>query len=114
VAGFIYMLAGATERGESGARISIGPQWMIVWPFDPKATGLSATKKDTGAFILWAGTPYAHLHIMGQPIGTPGEHRAADHASHMPAMNVVDDVAGTTNRRKFRSRGPSVPGQECH
>jgi hypothetical protein len=99
VAGFIYMLAGATERGESDATITVGPQWMIIWPFDPKATGLSATKKDTGAFILWAGTPYAHLHIMGQPIGTPGGHLAAEHASHMPAMNVTEDapdgVAGT-------------------
>jgi len=94
VAGFIYMLAGATERGESGATIKIGPQWMIIWPFDPRTTGLSPTEKDTGAFILWAGTPYAHLHIMGQPVGTPGGHLAADHASHMPAMNVVaDDVA---------------------
>ena len=28
-AGFVYMLAGATERSESGATISTGPQWMI-------------------------------------------------------------------------------------
>src|SRR5712672_1669960 len=49
---------------------------MIMWPFDPKTTGLSATSKDTGAYIMWAGTPYAHLHIMGQPVGTPMEHVA--------------------------------------
>jgi len=93
VAGFIYMLAGATERGESGSTITVGPQWLIVWPFDPKATGLSATKKDSGAYILWAGTPYAHLHIMGQPIGKAVEHLAADHTGHMPAMGVHDGVA---------------------
>ena len=82
--GIVYMLAGATQRSASdpsdktSAPIAIGPQWMIMWPFDPKTTGLSATRKDTGAYIMSAGTPYAHLHIMGQPVGTPMEH-VADH-----------------------------------
>src|SRR5258707_15867613 len=76
------MLAGARQPGVSDpsdktrAPMTIGPQWMIMWPFDPKTTGLSATSKDTGAYIMWAGTPYAHLHIMGQPVGTPMEHVA--------------------------------------
>ena len=43
--------------------ITMGPQWMIIWPFDPKTSGLSATPKDTGAYIMWAGSPYAHVHI---------------------------------------------------
>jgi hypothetical protein len=55
-----------------------GPQWVIVWPFDPATTGLSATRKDTGAYIALAGTPYAHLHIMGRPDATPMEHLSAD------------------------------------
>jgi len=82
--GIVYMLAGATQRSASdpsdktSAPITISPQWMIMWPFDPKTTGLSATRKDTGAYIMSAGTPYAHLHIMGQPVGTPMEH-VADH-----------------------------------
>ena len=79
VAGFVYMLSGATDRGTSGATVKIGPQWMIIWPFDPKATGLSATKKDTGAYIMWPGTSYAHLHINGQPVGKAVQHLAADH-----------------------------------
>jgi len=80
--GIIYILAGATQRSVSDPSdktsppITIGPHWMIMWPFDPKTTGLSATSKDTGAYIMWAGTPYAHLHIMGQPVGTPMEHVA--------------------------------------
>ncbi len=82
--GIIYILAGATQRSVSDpsdktrAPMTIGPQWMIMWPFDPKTTGLSATRKDKGAYIMLAGTPYAHLHIMGQPVGTPMEHLAAD------------------------------------
>ena len=80
--GIIYMLADATQRSSSDPSdktsppVTIGPHWMIMWPFDPKTTGLSATRKDTGAYIMGAGTPYAHLHIMGQPAGTPMEHVA--------------------------------------
>jgi hypothetical protein len=92
VAGFIFMQSGATKRDASGATVEIGPQWMITWPFDPKATGLSATEKDTGAYILWSETPYAHLHIMGQAVGPSTVHLASDHAGHMPAMGVHDGV----------------------
>lgn len=80
--GIVYMLAGATQRSVSASSdqpsppMTIGPQWMILWPFDPKTTGLSATRKDSGAYIMGAGTPYAHLHLMGDPVGTPAEHLA--------------------------------------
>jgi hypothetical protein len=73
VPGITYMLAGATQRSDSdpydstSAPMTIGPHWMIMWPFDPKATGLSAGMKPTGTFIMWAGSPYAHVHVMGSP-----------------------------------------------
>jgi hypothetical protein len=93
-AGFVYMLAGATEPGALGATVKVGPQWMIIWPFDPKTTGFSATRKDTGAYVRWAGSPYAHLNIMGQPVGPPVTHLASEHAGHMPAMAVHDGSTG--------------------
>jgi hypothetical protein len=71
--GIVYMLAGATQRSDtdpydmSSQPIAIGPHWMIMWPFDPKASGLPTTHKATGAYIMWAGSPYAHLHVMGRP-----------------------------------------------
>jgi hypothetical protein len=71
--GIIYMLAGATQRSDTdpydttSPPIPIGPHWMIMWPFDPKTTGLPTTHKPTGAYIMWAGSPYAHLHVMGLP-----------------------------------------------
>ena len=71
--GIVYMLAGATQRSDTDPRdttspaISIGPHWMIMWPFDPKTTGLPVAHKPTGAYIMWAGSPYAHLHVMGRP-----------------------------------------------
>jgi hypothetical protein len=73
VPGITYMLAGAPQRSDSDPNdttsmpIEIGPHWMIMWPFDPKTTGLPTTHKPTGAYIMWAGSPYAHLHIMGRP-----------------------------------------------
>jgi hypothetical protein len=47
--------------------IRVGPHWMIMWPFDPKTTGLPTTHRDHGAYIMWAGSPYAHMHVMGRP-----------------------------------------------
>ena len=73
VPGITYMLAGATQRSDSdpydktSPPITVPPHWMIMWPFDPKATGLPVTHRDTGAYIMWAGSPYAHLHVMGRP-----------------------------------------------
>ena len=73
VPGITYMLAGATQRSDSDPHdttspaITIGPHWMIMWPFDPKTTGLPTTHRPMGAYIMWAGTPYAHVHIMGRP-----------------------------------------------
>jgi hypothetical protein len=73
VPGIEYMLAGATQRSDSdpfdqtSPPIPIGPHWMILWPFDPATSGLPTTHKPTGAYIMWAGTPWAHVHIMGAP-----------------------------------------------
>ncbi len=79
VPGITYMLVGATQRSDSdpydktSPLIPIGPHWMIMWPFDPKETGLPTTHRATGAYIMWAGTPYAHVHVMGSPYGVlPG------------------------------------------
>jgi hypothetical protein len=75
VPGITYMLAGASQRSDSdpfdqtSLPVAIGPHWMIMWPFDAKATGLPVTHRDRGAYIMWNGSPYAHLHIMGSPEG---------------------------------------------
>ena len=73
VPGITYMLAGATQRSDSdpydttSPAITVPPHWMIMWPFDAKTTGLPVTHRDSGAYIMWSGSPYAHLHIMGKP-----------------------------------------------
>ena len=40
---------------------------MVLWPFDAKHCGLPTTVRDAGAWIMFAGTPYAYLHICGTP-----------------------------------------------
>ncbi len=73
VPGIEYMLAGATQRSDSDPfdktdpPIRIGPHWMILWPFDPQTSGLPTTHHPTGSYIMWAGTPWAHVHVMGRP-----------------------------------------------
>jgi hypothetical protein len=75
VPGITYMLAGATQRSDTdpydktSPAISVGPHWMIIWPFDPKTSGLPTGHRDTGAYIMWPGSPYAHVHVMGPPEG---------------------------------------------
>ena len=36
---------------------------------DAKATGLPTKHRDVGAYFMWSGTPYAHMHIMGHSEG---------------------------------------------
>ena len=73
VPGITYMLAGATQRSDSDPHdmtsmpIDVGPHWMVMWPFDPKTTGLPTKHRPNGAYIMYVGSPYAHLHIMGRP-----------------------------------------------
>ncbi|WP_395372534.1 hypothetical protein [Komagataeibacter diospyri] len=71
--GIIYMLSGATQRSDMdpydthSPPITVGPHWMIMWPFDAATSGLPTHHKSTGAYIMWPGSPYAHVHIMGVP-----------------------------------------------
>jgi len=71
--GIEYMLAGGTDwsatdpHATSGTPIKEPPHWMIMWPFDPELTGLPTTAKDTGTWIMYSGTPWAHLMINQRP-----------------------------------------------
>src|ERR1700682_5706131 len=70
--GIAYMLAGGTDWSATdpfatkGTPIKEPPHWMVMWPV-PKDSGLPTTPKDTGTWIMYAGTPYAHLMINGKP-----------------------------------------------
>lgn len=71
--GLIYMLNGATQHSytdpfdTTSPAIPIGPHWMLIWPFDAKAAGIGTVMRDAGTMVMFADTPYAHLHICGSP-----------------------------------------------
>lgn len=74
--GLIYMLKGGSDisatdpwaKPDKGTQyVSSPPHYMVMWPFDAKSSGLSDKPKQTGTWIMWAGTPYAHLMINQTP-----------------------------------------------
>ena len=76
--GLMYMLEGGTDASNSDPYatkptaqndwIKTGPHIMIVGSKDILASYPSGAKPDTSApYVMWAGTPYAHLMV---PIGS--------------------------------------------
>lgn len=74
--GVAYMLSGGSDisANDPWAKIVPGqkfiespPHWMIMWPFTAQETGFSTTPSKKGTWIMFAGTPYAHLMINQVP-----------------------------------------------
>lgn len=74
--GIAYMLSGGSDisANDPWAKIVPGqkfvespPHWMVMWPFDAKSSGFSTTPQTHGTWIMFAGTPYAHLMINQVP-----------------------------------------------
>lgn len=72
--GFAYMLQGGSDISATDPWakpttefVESPPHWMLLWPVDTKATGFPTTPKKTGSWIMWAGTPYAHLMVNQVP-----------------------------------------------
>lgn len=71
--GIMYMFAGGRDWSATdpwatkGTPIVEPPHWMLIYPFDPKSSGLPTGVKMTGTWIMWSGTPYAHLMINQKP-----------------------------------------------
>lgn len=56
------------NKDEPGARrVKEPPHWMIFWAFDAPKTMLPTMPKKFGAYIMFEGTPYAHLMIYQDP-----------------------------------------------
>ena len=43
------------------------PHWMLLTPLDTASTGIPAHPNPGGSYIMFAGTPYAHLMIHQDP-----------------------------------------------
>src|SRR6267143_345982 len=78
VPGISYMAMGGihheTASGEikmtpdsTTHRVKEPPHWMLMWPVDAAVSGLPTKAVPGGAYIMFAGTPYAHLMVYQDP-----------------------------------------------
>ncbi len=77
VPGISYMAKGGAHwekdgkilmKEEPGAKmVNEPPHWMVFWPFDSKASGIPSLPNPGGAWVMFDGTPYAHLMIYQDP-----------------------------------------------
>lgn len=75
--GIAYMARGGSHfekdkkvvmQKEAGAKVvKEPPHWMVMWPFDPAATKLPTAPNPLGSYIMFDGSPYAHLMIYQDP-----------------------------------------------
>ena len=61
-AGDIVMAKGPTTRD-----VKEPPHWMLTWPIDAAASGLPTKPNPSGVYVMFAGTPYAHLMVYQNP-----------------------------------------------
>ena len=77
VPGISYMAKGGWHFEKEGkifmkdepgdVRVSDPPHWMVFWPVDSKASGLPSLPSKFGTYVMFEGTPYAHLMIYQNP-----------------------------------------------
>jgi len=77
VPGISYMARGGMHwekdgkilmKEEAGAKlVKEPPHWMIMWPFDSKASGLPTLPNPGGVYVMFDGTPYAHMMVYQDP-----------------------------------------------
>jgi len=76
VPGIAYMARGGSHFEKDGKVVMSGegakvvkepPHWMVMWPFEAAATKLPITPNPSGVYIMFEGTPYAHLMVYQDP-----------------------------------------------
>ncbi|ALA58319.1 hypothetical protein [Nitrospira moscoviensis] len=76
VPGIAYMARGGSHyekdgqvvMSSEGAKVvSEPPHWMVMWPFEAAATKLPTKPNPSGVYIMFEGTPYAHLMVYQDP-----------------------------------------------
>ena len=68
--GFHWEKDGNVVMGkEDGAKlIEEPPHWMIMWPFDAATSKLPTKPNPAGAWIMFEGSPWAHLMVYQDPM----------------------------------------------
>lgn len=53
--------------GSNTKSVKEPPHWMLLTPLDPATSGIPTRPNAGGSYIMFAGTPYAHLMIYQDP-----------------------------------------------
>jgi hypothetical protein len=76
VPGIAYMAHGGSHFEKDGKVVMSGDgakivkepaHWMVMWPFDATATKLPTAPNPSGVYIMFDGSPYAHLMVYQDP-----------------------------------------------
>lgn len=62
------LLHNSGEDMKGAKRVSEPPHWMLFWPVDSKASGIPTLPNKWGTYVMFEGTPYAHLMIYQNPM----------------------------------------------
>jgi len=65
--GNIMMEHDRSPHAAGSRRVTEGPHWMLIYPMDPASSGLPVKENGTGVYIMYAGTPWAHVMIYQDP-----------------------------------------------
>ncbi len=65
--GNVVMEHDRSPHAATSRRVTEGPHWMLIWPFDPATSGLPTRENASGVYIMFAGTPWAHLMVYQDP-----------------------------------------------
>ncbi len=77
VPGIAYMARGGSHFEKGGQVVMSGdgaktvkepPHWMIMWPFEATTAKLPTTPNPFGVYVMFDGTPYAHLMVYQDPM----------------------------------------------
>lgn len=76
VPGIAYMARGGSHFEKDGKVVMSGdgakavkepPHWMVMWPFEQGTSQLPTAPNSSGVYIMFEGSPYAHLMIYQDP-----------------------------------------------
>lgn len=76
VPGIAYMAHGGSHFEKDGKVVMSGDgakivkepaHWMVMWPFESAATKLPTAPNPSGTYIMFDGSPYAHLMVYQDP-----------------------------------------------
>lgn len=63
----VLMEHNLSKHAAGTRRVLERAHWMLMYPFDSAATGLPTRENGTGSYIMFTGTPWAHLMIYQDP-----------------------------------------------